>query len=201
MPFAASFMRRAWLAGRHGKAVWAVLCAGLLVLAATGLVSERVTAQDRQALLAHNIVYPYELNAQHGWTLEQQQSALKALVGRVHARVTAFEPLAAERTREPADVLAAGTGACFDRARVIEKAARAMGFQARRVFLLYGGLLLAVKPGGPSHASVEVRWNGRWVFLGTLTPITGFAADGSVWSVTELGNLVDSDTARFRAFG
>ena len=39
------------------------------------------------------------------------------------------------QSREPADLLAAGTGSCYDRSRSIEKGLRLAGFRARHVFL------------------------------------------------------------------
>lgn len=158
----------------------------MLCFLATGAVTEAPTAEDRDALLQYGIINAQDLGAGPVLDDDGQRRMLTRIVQRVHASVQHLDPLPNERTREPIDVLRANTGVCFDRSRVIEKAARLAGFEARRVFLVYGGWPRLPFPGGPTHTLVEVRVRQGWVFLGTLTPVSGFAGDGRVWAVKDL---------------
>ncbi len=167
----------------------------------TGSVNNAVRSEDLHAMIQFGILKPHEIAAANRWGSMQQQTALMELVRRVHSTVTKFEGIENGQDREPLDVLQRSSGVCFDRARVIEKAATAMGFETRRVFLVYGGWSQLLKPGGPTHTLVEVKWQGVWVFLGTLTPVTGFAKDGHAWSVSDLRILASTDPLRLRTFG
>lgn len=153
---------------------------------ATGAIVEAPTPEDREALLSYGIIGARDIGIAPLLDADGQRRLLTGIVQRVHASVHRLEPLPNDRTREPIDVLRADTGVCFDRSRVIEKAARLAGFEARRVFLVYGGWPSLLLPGGATHTLVEVRVRQGWVFLGTLTSVTGFAGDGRVWSVKDL---------------
>ena len=77
--------------------------------------------------------------------------------------------------REPEDLLAAGGGWCFDRARFIEKLLKFHGFEARHVFAIFlnrGGLVrddglwrALVRRGSDSHALIEVRTSRGWTVV------------------------------------
>lgn len=164
----------------------AAAACGVLVFLATGVVSETPTAEDRDTLVRFGIIDGGDVGRAQQLDAEGQRLLLQRIVLRVHASVHHLEPLPLGRTREPLDVLQADTGVCFDRSRVIEQAARLAGFEVRRVFLVYGGWSKLLSAGGPTHTLVEARSRQGWVFLGTLSPVTGFAADGRVWSVKDL---------------
>jgi hypothetical protein len=164
----------------------AALMLALLGFLATGAVQEAPTPEDREALLRFGIIGGPDLGVAPLLDADDQRRLLTRIVQRVHASVDRLDPLPNDHAREPIDVLNAGTGVCMDRARVIEKAARLAGFEARRVFLVYGGWSKLLLPGGPTHTLVEVRVRQGWVFLGTLTPVTGFSGDGRVWAVKDL---------------
>ena len=164
----------------------AVLLCVLIGLLATGVVRETPTAEDHETLIRFRIIDGGDVGAAQRLDVAGQRQLLQRIVYRVHASVHHLEPLPQGRTREPLDVLQADTGVCFDRSRVIEQAARLAGFEVRRVFLLYGGWRKLLSSGGPSHTLVEARSRQGWVFLGTLSPVTGFVDDGSVWAVKDL---------------
>jgi hypothetical protein len=178
-----------------GVALVAAVVAGLLVAAA---VPQRVTTEDVAALTQFGIVLPAERDIPRTRSEQGQADFLRAVERRVHARVTAIDPVANGHPREPADVLAGGTGVCFDRARVIEQAVRLAGFEARRDFLLYmptespSAIDVARRfatPGGPTHTVVEVKVGSHWVFMGTLTPVIGIDSSGRSWSARALSRL------------
>ena len=170
----------------------------LVVLVASSYVPQRLTDADIAALNGYGIVQAQERDVPATRSEAQQIAFLRALERRVHARVTGIEPVPQRSSREPAVVLAGRTGVCFDRARVIEKAARLAGFRTRREFLLYlpdgdrSAMAVArrfVQPGGPTHTVVEVQVGKHWVFLGTLTPIVGIDNEGKFWTVHALSQL------------
>ncbi len=180
---------------RRCAVVGAVILAGLVAASA---VPQRVTDDDVAALTQYGIVLPEERGVVAQRSEAAQIDFLRALERRVHGRVTGIEPIAPRRSREPRQVLDARSGVCFDRARVIEKAAKLAGFKTRREFLLYlpGGDRSAasvakrfVEPGGPTHTVVEVQVGGHWIFLGTLTPVIGISDGGKLWSVHALSQL------------
>lgn len=163
----------------------AVACV-LLGFLATGAVRETPPAEDRAALGRFGIIDGRDVGAAPKLDAAAQRQLLQRIVRRVHASVHRLEPLPLGRTREPLDVLQADTGVCFDRARIIEQAARLAGFEVRHVFLVYGGWRKLLTAGGPTHTLVEANSRQGWVFLGTISPVTGFAEDGRVWAVKDL---------------
>jgi len=124
------------------------------------------TAEDRLAV--HHILAP----------TYQDEIAMIALV---QARVLAASPLAAGipkgQPREPADLLRAGGGLCFDRSRAIEKALAALGFQTRHI-ALYRDLEALVLPGVGSHALTEVRTAEGWLLVDSVSPWLGLDEAG-----------------------
>lgn len=150
------------------------------------MVPESITEDDVSALLEFGILESKDFRAHEHSSEISQRRMLETIVKRVHQRIGRFDPLPIGARREPRDVLEAGSGVCFDRARLIEKAVRATGMNTRRVFLLYGGWRNLLLPGTPTHALVEVETPKGWVFLGTLSPVTGYADDESVWNVSRL---------------
>ena len=67
---------------------------------------------------------------------------------------------------EPPEFVARGYGCCFDRARILEKALKHMGYEVRRLALFdssnHQSLTLAI-PGVPSHATLEVLTSKGWM--------------------------------------
>lgn len=191
--------RSRWLRVRFWMLIGAFL--GLAVLAATSIVAEVVTREDEAALLEYRVLDATDIGRARGLDAASQRELLTRIVARVHAVVQRTEPLPTVRAREPRNVLDAATGVCFDRARVIEKAARLAGFETRRVFLLYGGWRRALVANSPGHTLVEVRTSGGWVFAGTLTAVTGFARDGRVWAARDLRADIGDGAQQLRAEG
>jgi hypothetical protein len=87
--------------------------------------------------------------------------------------------------REPADVLAAHRGECYDRARVLEKFLGIAGFRTRHVYMFdasrHGIAGLAMKPLA-SHALVDVQTDRGWMSVGTNVPFIGITSTGEVVS-------------------
>lgn len=169
---------RRWLAG--------LLIVLVAIFVSSGLVKETPTQDDREVLIESGIVDPSNIGKAGEMSLDRQREVLRRVLAVVHKKIGRFDPIPNMMSREPRIVLLTGSGVCFDRARVIEKAARLMGFEARRVFLLYGGWSNLFTAGSESHTLVEVKTRAGWVFLGTLSAISGFDSQGEPWSVADL---------------
>ena len=187
---------------RKRRVRWLVSLAGVvLAFLASGVVREAPTRDDIAALLTYRVMDVLDIGRAESLDMAGQQALLSDIVQRVHASIGRLDPLQLGQPREPSDVLKAGTGVCFDRSRVIEKAARLAGFETRRVFLLYGGWRQLLIPQTPSHTLVEAKTRRGWVFLGTLTPVSGFAPDGRVWSARDLQGDVAIGSKHLVAYG
>ncbi|HLA90402.1 MAG TPA: hypothetical protein VJL28_08240 [Gemmatimonadaceae bacterium] len=85
--------------------------------------------------------------------------------------------------REPGDVLKAGRGECYDRARVLEKFLGIAGFRTRHVYLFeasrHGVAGLALK-GLASHALVDVQTEQGWMSVGTNVAFLGITTNGDI---------------------
>ncbi len=93
--------------------------------------------------------------------------------------------------REPADLLAAKKGLCFDRSRAIEKALTLAGIENRHAYVYEsdGGLqdLTALaKPGVTSHAVTEARTSKGWMVIDSNVRWIGLTAEGDPVSLAEL---------------
>ena len=130
---------------------WVVLV--LLAASVVGLcghVSTEVTDADATAI--RTIVGP--LPARNG-TFERDLYIIRSVQYAVLSAAPHGDGIPFGRTREPADLLVAGTGMCYDRSRAIEKALRLSGFEARHVFLW--------RRGHGSHAASDVLTVDGWV--------------------------------------
>lgn len=161
-----------------------IIVGSLAVAAALGIgVSHNVdtvpTAADAaamQAIMGHEADLitegrPHDFQAEIELILTVQDAVLDA--------APVDEGLPFGSTREPADLVAAGHGLCYDRSRAIEKLLRLAGMETRHVAVYStaeaGSALAALTtPQVPSHAVSEVRtqrgWllvdsNGRWISL------------------------------------
>jgi hypothetical protein len=83
--------------------------------------------------------------------------------------------------REPLDILNRGHGECYDRARVIEKSLRIMGYSTRHVAMFSvgkWGLLGLLRSGIPSHALLDVKTRTGWMSVGTNSEFLGVVDGG-----------------------
>jgi hypothetical protein len=92
-------------------------------------------------------------------------------------------------SHEAADVLRAGLGECYDRARVIEKLLQISGFETRHVALYAreprGLVGLAIK-GTPSHALLDVKTSRGWMSVGSNVPFIGVTTSGEVVATAQV---------------
>lgn len=158
-------------------AVVAGIALGLLALVGVlARVDNELTREDQHAIGEFLAGMPDRV------TLGDYESELAFITAAQDAVLTrAGKTLLIElgETREPADLLGAGGGLCYDRSRSIEKILRSRDFETRHLFIYARGdsgftLGTLLTPGVPSHAVTEVRtargWlvvdsNARWLSL------------------------------------
>ncbi len=98
---------------------------------------------------------------------------------------------------EPMDFLERGYGCCFDRARLIEKAAMHYGFAIRHVSIFEGQgprLYRYLVPGIRSHALSEVETTRGWMAVDSLYRFVGLAESGEVLTTPELRGVAGRQT-------
>jgi hypothetical protein len=74
---------------------------------------------------------------------------------------------------EPADLMRAGHGLCYDRSRTFDKGMTYLGFESRHVYILYRQnkhfLSALITYGQASHAVTEVKTSKGWLFVDSNT--------------------------------
>ena len=152
------------------------LLGGLTVLACILLggryhaVETAVTPADAEALRRILSGVPRERSG----ALADDLAIVRAVQAAVLQVAPHDGPIPHGQTREPADLLRAGRGLCYDRSRAIEKGLGLFGFATRHVYLLsvadHAPLVALLTPGVPSHAVTEVETVGGWLVVDSNDP-------------------------------
>ena len=171
----------------------AVLGAGaLLFLVWTHNVPLRVIETDRAALEAilaadSALLEPSPTERTFGEEIQ--------IVRTIQSSVLRVAPLRKAiprgQPREPADLLRAGRGLCYDRVRTMEKGFREAGFDVRHAALYsteggWLGWLCLFRPGVPSHAVAEVRTSRGWLVVDPNHAWVSLDSDGLPLGLREL---------------
>jgi hypothetical protein len=151
-------------------------CAAILILGATLFahnVPSTPTAQDKAATLEMLAAAGHPVDQSSYGQLSDFEAQIKVIVA-VQDSVLRATPKSAGlplyHSREPADVLAAKGGLCFDRSRAIEKMLATFGLEVRHVAVFavqdgqsrLGALLGSF---AKSHAVSEVRTAKGWMLI------------------------------------
>lgn len=109
------------------------------------------------------------------------------------------KPIPDYQSREPMDLLNAGTGLCYDRSRSLDKMFRWAGFESRHVYIIYlehpvtgekiSVLRALLTRGSASHAVTEVKTKKGWL---TVDSILNWV------SLTRNGDPVEAGEVRAR---
>lgn len=173
-------------------ALAALLIAVLVCLAAYTNVPTRVGTESQAVFEEMGLRRP---NA--SLSFDEQINLIRKVQFETFKRAPLGQGIPEYQAREPADLMRAGQGLCYDRSRFFDKALSYLGFQTRHVYLLYKedkSFLRAVfHYGQASHAVTEVKTSKGWMFVDSNTP----------WvAVTRLGEPVNADDVwrRFAEF-
>lgn len=119
----------------------------------------------------------------------QQLTLIRSVQYAVWARSPFGKGIAPYENREPAALLRAGQGSCFDISRTYDKAFNYLGLKTRHVYLLFKeersfpDALLRYQQS--SHAVTEVKTSKGWLFVDSNSP----------WiAVTTAGEPINADT-------
>jgi len=152
------------------------LCA-FLGLALYTNVSTDLTAEDKSVFLEIGMK---ELNVKSD--LKAQLVNISSLQQEVFKRAPLGKGINEYEPREPADLMRAGQGLCYDRSRMFDKGATFLGLQARHVYLLYrqdkSFLSAIMTKRHPSHAVTEIKTSKGWMFIDSNTPWMAVTRDG-----------------------
>ncbi len=193
-----SFRRRALLV----LAVVGALAAVLVVWASD--VDTRPTADDASAIAALGVAAECASTS----ALADQITCLRA-IQRAHLEAAPDTSCVHEygvTSHEPAALLERGRGCCYDRSRLVEKAALSFGMEVRHIALYHTTTPLDLVRGGtPSHSLSEVRTEAGWMVVDSNQPTLGLRADGAALDAEALGaelraggaNLVDQNYREF----
>jgi hypothetical protein len=149
----------------RGLLIWVVIvAAGVCAFGAYVNVPTALTPEDEVMLTRLNLVRgsrPASFDAQIAQIKEVQRMVLTSS--------PMGDGIPEGETREPADLMSAGQGLCFDRSRTLEKAFTFLGYRARHVYVLYhegANLFQAISNKGQgSHAVTEVETSRGWLLV------------------------------------
>ncbi len=168
------------------RALTALAVVGCIVLGAAHAVETEVTPADAAALAGILTGVP---RARSG-VLADDIATIRAVQAAVLQTAPIHRPIPHGQTREPADLVRAAAGLCYDRSRAIEKALRLLGFDVRHVFLLstaaHSPLAALVTPGVASHAVTEVETVAGWLVVDSNAPWISVDRTGRPVSMADL---------------
>jgi hypothetical protein len=164
----------------------------ITVLLIINNVSNTLTEEDKAVFKALGYTKPSK-----PLSFEEEISLIKEVQFDVLKRAPLGEGIPENQSREPADLMKAKQGLCYDRSRTFDKVFQYLGFETRHVYLLYK----QNKPfysaifhyGQQSHAVTEVKTTKGWMMIDSNTP----------WvAVTKLGDPINADDVwrRFAEF-
>lgn len=158
--------------------------AAAAVVGASSAVDGSITPADVDAILALEV----ETECTSPAGTAAQVACVRAVQAALDRMVPSRECAAVEAGHEPADVLARGSGCCFDRSRFIEKALRHYGLRTRHVALYEtdsrGPMALVTSVN--SHAISEVATDAGWMVVDANDAFLGLTADGDPLDAVEL---------------
>jgi hypothetical protein len=153
------------------KVVAGVLVAGVLFfigLAYITRVHTDLTAEDIMVFEEIGLATP-----RHSLSFEEQVAQIKILQAKLFQRAPMGEGIPFFQAREPADLMLAGKGLCYDRSRFLDKGGVFLGMETRHVYLLYKQdkpfWRAIFSPGQASHAVTEIRTHKGWMFVDSNT--------------------------------
>ena len=168
------------------RALTALAVVGCIALGAAHAVETEVTPADADTLAGILAGVP---RARSG-VLADDIATIRAVQAAVLQTAPIHRPIPHGQTREPADLVRAAAGLCYDRSRTIEKALRLLGFDVRHVFLLstaeHSPLAALVTPGVESHAVTEVETVAGWLVVDSNAPWISVDRTGRPVSMADL---------------
>ena len=164
----------------------------LILLLITNSVSNAITEEDVGVFKALGYTKPSK-----PLSFDEEISLIKEVQFDVFKRAPLGQGIPENQSREPADLMKAKQGLCYDRSRTFDKVFNYLGFETRHVYILYKEnkpfYSAILHSGQKSHAVTEVRTVKGWVMVGSNIPFV---------AVTKHGEPVNADDVwrRFSEF-
>ena len=153
------------------------LCLAFVGLAFYTNVPTDLTPEDKAVFLEIGMKEPNV-----SLSFEAQLAKITRLQQEVFKRAPVGEGIDEYESREPADLLRAGQGLCYDRSRMFDKGGNFLGLEARHVYLLYKQdkffLSALMTKRHQSHAVTEIKTSKGWMFVDSNTPWIAVTRDG-----------------------
>jgi hypothetical protein len=175
------------------KSLLALLCLGCLVFVSLAFftnVPTDLTAEDKAVFYSMGIMdTPDNLN------FEAQVRMVARLQKEVFKRAPLGEGIEIYVAREPADLMRAGQGLCYDRSRTFDKGSTFLGMEARHVYILYkqdkSFLPALFNRGQQSHAVTEIKTSKGWLFVDSNMPWMAVTRNGEPVSADDVWKRFD----------
>lgn len=150
------------------------------------------SAMDEKIIMEH-IIRPASIAAPFK-TYDEEIKAIQLVQQSILKLAPLNEGIPLGRPREPATLIEAGKGLCYDRSRVIEKSLRLLGFAARHISIYsttdVSALEALITPGTSSHAVTEVLTSRGWLVVDSNSPWLSLTSEGVPVSMSVIKNSV-----------
>lgn len=148
-------------------------------------VNNKLTDNDIQAIKSLNLDI-YCLSRKN---FEDEIECIKE-IQRLVINISSLAPLEQKLEAEPILYLERMRGACYDRARFIEKTARYYNLKTRRIFIIIrkqkSFILNILSSGQPSHASTEILTSKGWLGIDSNNKILLLDKNNNPFTFEEL---------------
>jgi transglutaminase-like putative cysteine protease len=134
-------------------------------------------------------------------TYEEQISQIRKVQSIILEAAPENNGIPRKETREPADLIAANAGLCYDRSRTIEKTLRLMGYEARHISIYKiadnSVLKTLLTPMASSHAITEVLTDKGWLVVDSNRRWISTDKNGKPVSIKHMRQIAQSSTEDF----
>lgn len=157
-------------------------------------VPRNVNPVDRLAIHPFLEKYEVPIAPDSQRTFEMELQLISTIQKAVNAELTCTEGLPLNQAREPRQIILGRCGACYDRARLLEKTFRHLGLECRHLSLFArregkSKWSVLTTKGSPSHAMLEVRTQKGWLLADPVFAWIAVGTDGRPFSFLQIKKL------------
>ena len=176
---------------RKHKQHWILLLlsTAVLVLGYLHNVPKKISDEDKVAL---NHIFNTPIVVGDALNFEEQIEFIDLLVNELHSKFPLFSPIKYNAKREPKDLLANGSGFCYDYSRSIEKQLMLNGFKTRHVAVFRSKKnfwTTITSKGVYSHSLSEVKTKKGWMIVDSNEKFYAQDIAGEVYSFKSLEEM------------
>lgn len=176
--------------GKHKQhRILLLLSVIILVLGYLHNVPKKISHEDELAL---EHIFKTSNVVGDALSFEEQIEYIDLLVNELHRKFPLFSPIEYNAKREPKDLLANGSGLCYDYSRSIEKQLMLNGFKTRHVAVFRSKKnfwTTITSKGVLSHSLSEVKTKKGWMIIDSNDSFYAQDILGEVYSYKSLKDL------------